>query len=384
MTTDGIVRHTQSAALTKGARLIAAGRQLPIAADIRHYVPGAVTDRSRHINPLHTAIKHDRDVPAVQGSIAQGGGSLRASLSPPQQHDVIALLRGSPYLPPCSRPGSKMAAASGSCREGGGFTEPAQSRHCEACSTVLSKNFYHYHEVQYVTRKQCQNHWRNLRKENEFIKLGSLLLRINYIYYVSFSYCTEKPTFAKPSMLANHIILMHGIKNPELTQMPSSKSTNTPAERGAQEQTAGTKKAIKKELEDSDAQDGPDAKKLRAAYKCAKCSFTADSSKEFLEHIPQHKSDNSTCQCVHCGLCYTSQISLNRHLFIVHKVKEEEDEEQQANPDAEKPFPSAKLEQSWECAHCDLTFDLQSAHAAHIRTHKPNPDNRQKTGSPKA
>lgn len=196
-------------------------------------------------------------------------------------------------------------------------------------------------------------------------------------------YCTEKPTFAKPSMLANHIILMHGIKNPELPQLPSSKTTNSPAERGDQEKTAGSKKAVKKELEDSDAKGGPDAKKLKAAYKCAKCGFTADSSKEFLEHIPQHKSDNSTCQCVHCGLCYTSQISLNRHLFIVHKVKEEEEEEErQAN--TEKQVLSSKLEQSWECAHCDLTFDLQSAYAAHVRTHKESSDSRQKTGSPKA
>ncbi|CAJ0952576.1 unnamed protein product [Ranitomeya imitator] len=73
----------RSAALTGGAPPIAAGCQLFIAADIRHYVPGAVTDRPRHINPRHTAIKDDRDVPAVQGSTAQGGGSLRASLSPP-------------------------------------------------------------------------------------------------------------------------------------------------------------------------------------------------------------------------------------------------------------------------------------------------------------
>ncbi|KAM3925909.1 zinc finger protein 592 isoform 1-T2 [Leptodactylus fuscus] len=198
-------------------------------------------------------------------------------------------------------------------------------------------------------------------------------------------YCTEKPTFAKPSMLANHIILMHGIKNPELPQLPSSKSTNSPAESGGQEQTAGPKKAVKKELEDSDANYGPDAKKLKAAYKCAKCGFTADSSKEFLEHIPQHKSDNSTCQCVHCGLCYTSQISLNRHLFIVHKVKEEEEEDDsQANPDTEKQILSSKLDQSWECTQCNLTFDLQSAHAAHVRTHKETPDSRQKTGSPKA
>lgn len=194
-------------------------------------------------------------------------------------------------------------------------------------------------------------------------------------------YCTEKPTFAKPSMLANHIILMHGIKNPEL---PSSKTTNSPAERGDKEKTTGPKKAVKKELEDSGAKGGPDAKKLKAAYKCAKCGFTADNSKEFLEHIPQHKSDNSTCQCVHCGLCYTSQISLNRHLFIVHKVKEEEeDEERQANRHTEKQVLSSK-DQSWECAHCDLTFDLKSAYAAHVRTHKASPNSRQKTGSPKA
>ncbi|CAJ0940844.1 unnamed protein product [Ranitomeya imitator] len=60
---DGIVRHMRSAALTGGgAQPIAAGCQLTIAADIRHYVPGAVTDRYRHINPRHTAIKHDRSV----------------------------------------------------------------------------------------------------------------------------------------------------------------------------------------------------------------------------------------------------------------------------------------------------------------------------------
>ncbi|XP_077143564.1 breast cancer metastasis-suppressor 1 isoform X1 [Ranitomeya variabilis] len=99
----------------------AAGCQLIITADIRHYVPGAVTDRPRHINPWHTAIKHDRGVPAVQGSIAQGGGSLRASLRPPEQRDVIALLRGSLTSSSLQVPGSKMAAASGSCREGGGL-----------------------------------------------------------------------------------------------------------------------------------------------------------------------------------------------------------------------------------------------------------------------
>ncbi|CAJ0968392.1 unnamed protein product [Ranitomeya imitator] len=68
----------RSAALTGGAAPIAAGCQLPIAADIRHYVPGAVTDRPRHINPRHTAIKDDRDVPVefcryIVGSILSEG-----------------------------------------------------------------------------------------------------------------------------------------------------------------------------------------------------------------------------------------------------------------------------------------------------------------------
>ncbi|CAI9580628.1 unnamed protein product [Staurois parvus] len=202
-------------------------------------------------------------------------------------------------------------------------------------------------------------------------------------------YCTEKPTFAKPSMLANHIILMHGIKNPELTQVSSSIAASDAASQSReQDQSSGSKKAIKKELEDSEAKaGGPDAKKMKSIYKCAKCGFAADSSSEFLEHIPQHKSDSSSYQCVHCGLCYTSQISLNRHLFIVHKVKEDEEEDEgppSPNPKtSEKQISSFKSEQggTWECTQCNLTFDLESAHAAHVRTHKDSTENRQKAGS---
>ncbi|XP_072288295.1 zinc finger protein 592-like [Pyxicephalus adspersus] len=202
-------------------------------------------------------------------------------------------------------------------------------------------------------------------------------------------YCTEKPTFAKPSMLANHIILMHGIKNPELTQVSSPLVTSdATVQSGEQDQSSGSKKAVKKELEDSEEKEGPDAKKMKSMYKCAKCGFTADSGTEFLEHIPQHKSDSSSYQCVHCGLCYTSQISLNRHLFIVHKVKEDEEEEEDERPPSpdpktpEKQILGLKSDQggTWECAQCNLTFDLESAHAAHVRTHKESMDNRQKAG----
>ncbi|CAI9561397.1 unnamed protein product, partial [Staurois parvus] len=57
-------------------------------------------------------------------------------------------------------------------------------------------------------------------------------------------------------------------------------------------------------------------------HKCAVCGFTTENLLQFHEHIPQHKSDGSSYQCQECGLCYTSHVSLSRHLFIVHKLKE--------------------------------------------------------------
>uniref|UniRef100_A0A8V5GPH4 Uncharacterized protein n=1 Tax=Melopsittacus undulatus TaxID=13146 RepID=A0A8V5GPH4_MELUD len=44
-------------------------------------------------------------------------------------------------------------------------------------------------------------------------------------------------------------------------------------------------------------------------------------SADFQEHIPQHRTDESSHQCRECGLCFTSQVSLNRHRFITHKKK---------------------------------------------------------------
>ncbi|CAJ0964813.1 unnamed protein product [Ranitomeya imitator] len=130
---DGIVRHMRSAALTGGARPIAAGCQLPIAADIWHYVPGAVMDRSRHINPRHTAIKDDRGVPVVQGSIAQGGGSLRASLRRSVHGDVLTVYRASSPCSPRIQNGRR--AASGSCREHFQVPRPGSAQTSEMGST---------------------------------------------------------------------------------------------------------------------------------------------------------------------------------------------------------------------------------------------------------
>ncbi|MEE6519107.1 hypothetical protein FKM82_030576 [Ascaphus truei] len=179
-------------------------------------------------------------------------------------------------------------------------------------------------------------------------------------------YCTDKQMFAKPSLLANHIILMHGIKNPDVTQGPKKAALppQMPAKRSKQDKTTRPKRTVEEALGQTAAPQGPDAKKLKAMYKCAKCSFTADCSADFLRHIPQHKTDNSTCQCVHCGLCYTSQISLNRHLFIVHKVKDDgPDPTRQTETDKQpdKQPKNIKQEQggSWECGQGSATDSKQ-------------------------
>lgn len=82
--------------------------------------------------------------------------------------------------------------------------------------------------------------------------------------------------------------------------------------------------------------EAPSAKRLKTQFRCSKCGFVTDDNARFQQHIPQHKSDENTPQCLHCGLCFTSVLSLNRHLFIVHKVKDPEEGEQEGGDVREK------------------------------------------------
>lgn len=154
---------------------------------------------------------------------------------------------------------------------------------------------------------------------------------------------------------------MHGIKNPDLSQMPKILSqdskkvlrkvfywllniilgTNT----NIMSLTCHSKCALthlqglvsdkaaldtqEKECDHILSLGAPSAKRPKTQFRCSKCGFITDDSSQFQQHIPQHKTDENTPQCLHCGLCFTSALSLNRHLFIVHKVKEEEKEEEE-------------------------------------------------------
>ena len=112
-------------------------------------------------------------------------------------------------------------------------------------------------------------------------------------------------------------------------------------------------------------------------HKCAVCGFTTENLLHFHEHIPQHRSDGSSHQCRECGLCYTSHVSLSRHLFIVHKLKEPQPVSQQngAGEESQQNQPSPEHEAAdgavsdRKCKVCAKTFETEAALNAHMRTH---------------
>ncbi|XP_028815025.1 zinc finger protein 592 [Denticeps clupeoides] len=138
-------------------------------------------------------------------------------------------------------------------------------------------------------------------------------------------YCTdEKTTFTQHFMLKNHISLMHGIKNPDFSQMSRVAGHET-SKREGQKRTAEGDCGAGRE---SSILEASSEKRVKAQFRCSKCGFTSEDRVEFQEHIPQHKTHSDTPQCQHCGLCFTSQQALNRHLLIVHKVKEPESDKE--------------------------------------------------------
>ncbi|XP_021401019.1 zinc finger protein 532 isoform X2 [Lonchura striata] len=199
------------------------------------------------------------------------------------------------------------------------------------------------------------------------------------------SHCPDsRRTFTKRLMLEKHIQLMHGIKDPDVKEM--TESTNM-EEREVKEDTKVP--SPKRKLEEPVMEFRPPRgaitqplKKLKInvfkVHKCAVCGFTTENLLQFHEHIPQHKSDGSSYQCRECGLCYTSHVSLSRHLFIVHKLKEPqpvskqngsgEDNQQENKPNHEDDSSNSAASDR-RCKVCAKTFETEAALNTHMRTH---------------
>ncbi|XP_062369016.1 zinc finger protein 532 isoform X5 [Cinclus cinclus] len=199
------------------------------------------------------------------------------------------------------------------------------------------------------------------------------------------SHCPDsRRTFTKRLMLEKHIQLMHGIKDPDVKEM--TESTNM-EEREVKEDAKVP--SPKRKLEEPVMEIRPPRgaitqplKKLKInvfkVHKCAVCGFTTENLLQFHEHIPQHKSDGSSYQCRECGLCYTSHVSLSRHLFIVHKLKEPQpvskqngsgEDNQQENKPSHEDDLSDSAASDRRCKVCAKTFETEAALNTHMRTH---------------
>ncbi|XP_072138429.1 zinc finger protein 592 isoform X3 [Mobula birostris] len=223
--------------------------------------------------------------------------------------------------------------------------------------------------------RQCDRSFNSSHSLRRHVRVNHDGVKRTYICW----YCTdEKHFFAKRFMLVKHINLMHGIRNPDFSQM--SKAVHTSSDANVEDLPG------KRVASDSEAAEQPSSntiaslpKKLKVAvfkqYRCSICGYMTKSKADFQEHIPQHKTDGSTFQCSQCGLCYTSALSLNRHLYIVHKFKEPE--KPQANVVREngqdehngESNTTSEEDVDLQCQVCRDVFDSKTALRSHVRTH---------------
>ncbi|CAH1797093.1 unnamed protein product [Owenia fusiformis] len=148
--------------------------------------------------------------------------------------------------------------------------------------------------------------------------------------------CREKlgknSSFETRALLEKHLVKDHKLHQSQIdwSRIPEDAkdgdtSLNTEEDKGEKRKVDDTEDNHPDKSE-SPSKEEPSVKRLRTIsdtrYSCCKCDFTADSKVSFHEHIPKHKTEDESIQCLECGMCFVIEPSLKRHLFIVHKVRD--------------------------------------------------------------
>ncbi|XP_023717504.1 zinc finger protein 91 [Cryptotermes secundus] len=122
-------------------------------------------------------------------------------------------------------------------------------------------------------------------------------------------------------------------------------------------------------------------------YECSKCHYADSCAESFHEHIKLHHSDESAFQCMECGMCFVAKPSLEKHLFISHRIKNaeaylqnnnccvspakgEEMEDTSIHKESSPPLEdfSPDLVEN-QCRVCRKIFDTSFQLSKHFRTH---------------
>ncbi|NP_001090655.1 zinc finger protein 687 [Xenopus tropicalis] len=334
-----------------------------------------------HLKNTHNSVVRE-DPPSVQEPLTPKPEPVEipvSKLSEPAEE-------AEPELEPPPEPEPEMEDSSSSeppsspePRKKGGAKEqrkadgPRQRSNCWTCGICHS---WFPERDEYVTHMK-KEHGKSVKKfpcrlcERSFCSAPSLRrhVRVNHegikrVYPCR--YCTEgKRTFSSRLILEKHIQVRHGIK---ITDQARSQEISVSHISQKSQETSSKKRKLSSD--DSGSDDSPKAKhvpqKPKRPFQCRACGYKTSSLADFRQHIPQHRTDESAHQCRECGVCFTSQGSLNRHRIMTHKMKgaAAEEEEPEA-PQKVEEGPDGKL----TCQVCNKSFDSQLNLNTHFRTH---------------
>ncbi|XP_077479384.1 zinc finger protein 532 isoform X2 [Stigmatopora argus] len=180
-------------------------------------------------------------------------------------------------------------------------------------------------------------------------------------------------SFTKRALLDQHIQLVHGTSEEKTaTSETRPNLPNVSPKRKKEEGSLGL---------NSRTLDMQPLKRLKVnipkVHRCTVCGFTTEDVPAFRKHIPQHKSDGLSYQCQECGLCYTSPRSKARHLFIVHRLKDQglnrlrgkDDDENQRENQADVAVDTDDGTPKTKCKVCGKLFETEGNLNTHMRTH---------------
>ncbi|XP_056154443.1 zinc finger protein 687b [Lampris incognitus] len=217
-------------------------------------------------------------------------------------------------------------------------------------------------------------------------------------------YCTEgKRTFSSRFLLDKHIRLHHRTtdgQGPPQTRKRSAAGADGPGSSSEQDGEGGPPGGRAGDEDENNPDDGEDgggpAKRTRGSmlstapvpsepeeeenlFRCVPCGFSTEDGAEFQRHIPQHRADTASFQCLQCGVCFASAGSLGRHRFITHRVRDPQGDADRgvqripASPDGSpSPSPLGQGEEgegNLSCKVCGRRFDKATDLNTHFRTH---------------
>lgn len=112
--------------------------------------------------------------------------------------------------------------------------------------------------------------------------------------------------------------------------------------------------------------------KSETKYKCVKCGLSTNDRGQFHDHIVSHKSQSNTdFQCLECGWCFIVKPSLEKHLIVVHKIRERDLKEyfrENGVPSGDDKEEERSLVEN-QCEVCYMECGSKQIYDKHIRTH---------------